>query len=353
MHSSRSLSIPKQPMIKVTRTFKNGKTQKKVLTRKPMKQPRMSAPVARTLRGYTVRAPQVSGNLGGRSITISHREYIQDVSGTVLFTALPFPVNPGRDICFPWLADLASRYERYQFSKLRFLYEPRCPTTMAGTVVLAFDYDALDAAPTTKQDVYSYHHCAQSAAWDDCALISDTAILRNRGILFNRLGAIPAGSDLKTYDLANVYMCTSGFAAPAVVGELFVEYTVTLSEPQTVSNVQSAVLSASDGLDSTHLFGTCTKTGLLDITTTTDTITFNQDWSGLLNYYCHGTVLDTTGYASAGSTAIITLRSRVTEAGATKATFAASVKALRGQTVNLQITAATLASATVRLTPEY
>jgi len=316
------------------------------------RQPYMNAPVARTLRGYTVRGPKVTGNLGGRAITVSHREYIQDVTGSVDFTTVPFPVNPGRDICFTWLADLASRYERYHFTKLRFLYEPRCATTTAGSVILAFDYDALDDAPTTKQKVYTYHHCAQAAAWDNCVLKSDDAILRNRGVLFTRMGAAPATADLKTYDLANLFLCTSGFGAATVVGELFVEYTVTLSEPQTQSNIQSAIYSGATTLDATHLFGTKNnQTGLLDVVFTSDTITFNQDWSGNLNYYCTGTGIDTVGFASAGSSATVVLRSRVTEAGNTKATFLLEITALRGQVVNLQITATTLVSATVRMNP--
>jgi hypothetical protein len=190
----------------------------------------------------------------GDSVNIHHREFIQDVTGQIAFNALSFPVNPGRDTLFTWLPQLATRYERYQFRNLRFIYEPRCSTATSGSVILAMDYDPLDTAPATKQDVYSYHHSAQSSPWDESCLTVDSSILRNRGTLFSRAGAIPAGSDLKTYDLGNLWLCVSGFTGAVVCGELFVEYDVILMVPQITSNVQSATL-VPGGIDVTHQVG--------------------------------------------------------------------------------------------------
>lgn len=297
--------------------------------RKVQKAGRKIAPVAKARRPYTTSDPMLKST--GDVIRVSHREFVQDVTGQTAFTALSFPINPGRDTLFTWLPDLASRYERYQFGRLRFLYEPRCSTATAGSVILAVDYDPLDAAPSSKQDVYAYHHSAQSSPWDECVLTVDPAILVNRGTLFSRTGAAPSGSDLKTYDLGNLWLCVSGFAGAAVCGELFVEYEVTLKIPQVASNVQSGTLSGQTGIDATHQLGTnlTSLTGLLDVTVDATTFTFNQNFYGSVAVNVTGTVVTAlvhTGTATAASSYL------TINGGATGATATVVVDAKRGQT---------------------
>jgi hypothetical protein len=283
------------------------------------------------------------------SIVVKHREFIQDVTGQTNFTATSFPINPGRDTLFTWLPDLANRYERYQFDSLRFIYEPRCSTATAGTVILAVDYDALDSAPVSKQDVYAYHHSSQSSAWDESCMMVEPEILRSRGPLYTRPGAAPAGSDLKSYDLGNLWLCVSGFSGAVVCGELFVEYTVSLRIPQIQSNVQSGSINGTAGLAAGSLFGSAqTVAGLLDLTiTSASTITFNQNFSGDLVIEVLGTGLVPSAYANTGTcTATVggDLLGSLVNAAASAAAVYVKVKALRGQTFIPAITASTVSS---------
>jgi hypothetical protein len=211
------------------------------------------------------------------------------------------------------------------------------------------DYDPLDTAPATKQDVYSYHHSAQSSPWDESCLTVDSSILRNRGTLFSRAGAIPAGSDLKTYDLGNLWLCVSGFTGAVVCGELFVEYDVILMVPQITSNVQSATL-VPGGIDVTHQVGsTSTFVGLLDVVQLLGTtISFNQNFVGTISIYGVGTVL--SAHACTGTATSALYFPAVIPAAALSGSVVYTVNALRGQTLIPAWTATTITAQTVILT---
>jgi hypothetical protein len=287
----------------------------------------------------------VSARSGG-STTIKHREFVIDVAGSIAFTATPFPINAGRDTLFCWLSELAAQYEKYQFQNLRFIYEPRCPTSIAGSIILAVDFDALDAAPTTKQNVYSYHHCSQSSAWDENCYHVDSAILRSRGPLFTRTGAAPANSDLKTYDLGNLFLCTSGFAGTDVVGELFAEYEVLLLTPQTAVNTQGAYNTANLALAAGALFGSPVATGgLLDRTySSASTVTLNQNWMGVVTCLITGTGLASGGFTTSG-TCVLVLVSESWNAAGTSGVLCfriSGAQGIRGSTIIPGITATTV-----------
>lgn len=308
---------------------------------------RKAAPVSKALRRYQVTAPRVSAT--GTRMSITHREFVQDIQMTVGFAAGTLPINPARDVCFTWLADIASRYERYQFQKLHFCYEPRCSTITAGSVILAVDFDAQDAAPVTKQEAYSYSQTAQSSAWDECCLAIDPSILNNRGTLFCRPGAVPTGTDPKTYDLGNLLLCTSG-GIVGIVGELFVEYTLILSIPQLQSNVQSGSYINAVGVSTAVPFGTgpLALTGLLDATLTSTFFTFLQNWKGILVLTATGTGLAT---CTITGTVVETVLSSVVNAGLTSQTIVYTLDALRGQYFGPVVTATTWTSAQWRFTP--
>jgi len=292
-----------------------------------------------------------SGNDG---VVVRHREFVQDVPGSVAFAATSLPINAGRDTLFAWLPDIAIRYEKYQFLDLKFKYEPRCSTATAGSVILAVDYDALDSAPTSKQDVYSYNHCSQGAAWDENCMSVEPAILKGRGALYTRVGAAPAVSDLKTYDLGNLFVCTSGFASTDVCGELFVEYVVRLSIPQTGDNTQSISFTGATGMSGNNLVGTATwGAGILDISrTTASTLTLNQKWYGNINIVLTGTGLTAGGFVSSGTAACtLVAGSEIANAAATSMGLTVVCNGLRDQTIILAVTATTVTASSWRFSP--
>jgi len=63
------------------------------------------------------------------------------------------------------------------------------------------------------------------------ALKVDTASMRNQPSKFVRPGALPANTDVKTYDVGNFYISTYGNVNTTVIGELHVRYRVRFSKP--------------------------------------------------------------------------------------------------------------------------
>jgi hypothetical protein len=193
------------------------------------------APVAKS-QIRTTRKPKMETMPNG-DCRISHREYIVDIVAKVAgppttFNATQFAVNPGQQASFPWLSRVATNYESYVFNSLRFCYETEAPSSLGGTLVMALDYDASDPAPTTKQQAMSYRSSVRSAPWSACCHTSLAEDLHKAKTNFIRIGAQPANTDIKTYDIGNLYVISQGVGTSgATLGELYVEYDVVLMTP--------------------------------------------------------------------------------------------------------------------------
>lgn len=202
--------------------------------------PMSKAPVANSRTVKTARPMMVT--LRNGDCTVTHREYIGEVTASVsgppsIYNATSYPLNPGMPQVFPWLSKIAQNFESYNFSKLRFCYETEAPSSLGGTLVLAVDYDALDATPANKQQALAYRGSVRSAPWNDCAHHSLSEDLHKLKSRFVRVGSIPAQADLKTYDVGNLFAITQGVTTSgAVCGELYVEYSVHLMTPVFDSN---------------------------------------------------------------------------------------------------------------------
>jgi hypothetical protein len=190
---------------------------------------RQSAPVA-TSRRITTGKPNVRAN--ATHATISHREYVGDVSGSIAFSASQYALNPGNSAVFPWLSSIAMNYESYVFKQLHFHFETSVSTTTAGTVMLAVDYDASDAPPATKQVLMGYAQAQRSAPWQECAFNCRAGDLRKFATeRYVRGLTLPSG-DVKTYDVGNLFLATQANVSDDIIGELYVSYTVELRTPQ-------------------------------------------------------------------------------------------------------------------------
>jgi hypothetical protein len=105
---------------------------------------------------------------------------------------------------------------------------------------MSFDYDASDPAPTTKQQVESTNPHT-TPCLPSTSVIRLTVDCKNSRVLdgkFVRPGALPANTDIKTYDIGNLNVSTQGQANTTVFGELHVRYKCWLKqqvlEPATV-----------------------------------------------------------------------------------------------------------------------
>jgi hypothetical protein len=167
---------------------------------------------------------------------IEEDEYIGEVNGSVGFNTTAYPINPGQSSTFPWAYRIAALYEKYRFEKIEFYYRREvseyATNGQTGKVMLSCDYDASDAAPTTKQQVLDTEpHEDGMPCKDTIVLRLDCTQMQRQDGCYVRPGAQPANTDIKTYDAGNLYVSTYGNANTSVLGELRVRYRCRLFVP--------------------------------------------------------------------------------------------------------------------------
>jgi len=295
---------------------------------------------APTIQGRVMRTnvPVVSGSAysGDGRVRVRHREYIQDVAGSIGFAVTGVPINPGLAVMFPWLSRIAKQFESYLFRSLKFEYEPQCSSTTAGTIMLAVDYDAADPSPSSKQQLMSYHNAVRAGAWQECCYRGDSADLKKFGVQrYVRQDALAPNLDIKTYDVGNVFVGSQAEVGTAVVGELYVEYDVELITPQAGAGMPGPnceIVCTSDALATP--FANSVVTGSIEVVVSAaDTLTFQSSGTYMVVVIAEGTVfngnaVDITGTATAtnlGSSAFA-------DGAATEGSFIHMISAVAGQT---------------------
>jgi len=136
-------------------------------------------------------------------------------------------VNPGLFTTFTWLSNIASNFERYKFTKLQFTYVSAAATSERGRVALAFQYDPTAGSPLSRTDFFSVVPNVEEAPWEDIELrvapVEETRYIRSSGV----------GGTLNTYDIGKLLILSAMNAnSTTQLGEIFVEYTVELYNPQ-------------------------------------------------------------------------------------------------------------------------
>lgn len=194
---------------------------------------------------------------------IIHREPLATVNGSVNFDIQTFQINPGLATVFPWLSSQAAAYESYKFNSLAVEYKFTTNEFVGiGRLCIAPDYDAADDPPTSMVQAEQMTDNVMGAVAKNW-----TCNLRPRGIgilgpkRYTRTATLAPNLDIKTYDIAQVHVCTSGQASSDEIGQLWLVYDITLSEPQDVQEQQihsSGSFENSTGADmlTTDLLGT-------------------------------------------------------------------------------------------------
>lgn len=212
----------------------NGKNPAKKNQSKPAKAPRgpkQKAVAAAYATGQVGKAPAIT--MSRDMCRIVHRELIESVTGSVAFTVQrSIAVQPGLAASFPWLSVMAQGWEQYRFRSLKYCYYTRTGSNVPGSVILAPDYDAADAAPATEQIASAFENVAEDAPWKDIECrMTRLSMAAGQTRHFTRSGPLAANLDIKTYDVANLHLCTiDGTAVPW--GKLWVEYDVEFFVPQ-------------------------------------------------------------------------------------------------------------------------
>jgi hypothetical protein len=193
---------------------------------------------ARPMAGAAV--AYASGQLGHAPVVnatretcrVNHREFLGNVTGSVAFAiAQSISLNPGLAASFPWLSVIAQNWETYRFRKLRVCYYTRTGSNIPGSVLLAHDPDASDAAPLTELVMSTYQSLAEDAPWKDICLEVAKLGLNDLGPRkFVRTGALAANQDVKLYDAGVIHIGTVDGTAVAW-GKLWLEYDIDFFTP--------------------------------------------------------------------------------------------------------------------------
>jgi hypothetical protein len=225
--------------------------------------------------------PQERSTTNGSRI-LKFKEYVGDIAGSVAFSATSYPVQPGLPDLFAWLNSQSIFYQEYIFKSLKFCFETEKSTATTGKVLFAFQPDAADSNPSSKQEMLENQYKAGGAPWEafmlDIAKKVPFALGKRR---FVRSGDLADNLDIKTYDIGKLVVATQGMADTSDVGELYVEYEIQLYTP--IQSLQSLALTFSKTIsgggtvsDTAYLGDAAVLTGGLPVTATGNTLTFNR-----------------------------------------------------------------------------
>jgi hypothetical protein len=178
-----------------------------------------------------------------RSGVIEKTELLSLVNGSTGFTVVKFPLNPGLVGTLPVGYTEAKNWTEWKckYFKVEFIPTVSEYATQGqqGEVALAVDYNAVNAVPTTMQQIEAMHFAGGG--------------IPSRGFKFNasvkhmnkadpknvRTGAVPAGDDLRKYDGGNLYFAVNGCTNATQVGKLEIKYRFEMELP-TLLNVLPA-----------------------------------------------------------------------------------------------------------------
>jgi hypothetical protein len=229
-----------------------------------------------TLNDQINRVPIVRRQRNNRNRAFySQDEFIMDVHGSTNFAVgASLAINPGQATTFPWLSTIANRYEKYRFVKLRFYYKPMVTQYTAnyntGKVMMNCDYDASDPGPTSKQQVEDSEPHVDGMPYQSFSFALDPREMNGMtsDAHYVRPGGLPGGTDIKTYDVGNLFLSTVGQTDTGLIGELHVEYDIELSVPILDNNDQAPANNSvlfCDGSTTTALTSTVAKQLPLDV----------------------------------------------------------------------------------------
>lgn len=175
-----------------------------------------------------------------KKTSYNERERITTIVGSVNFSVgQTVRINPGLSESFPWLSGHAQLYEKYHFRKLLFRYKNLKGTSSNGNVIMSFDYDALDGAPATAVEQTQSTYYIDGSVWRIFELSVPVSHLPP---LYTRASLI-GSSDLKTYDIGQLFVATEGCADTSDHGYLEVEYHCDLIDKQVGGGAAAAVSS--------------------------------------------------------------------------------------------------------------
>jgi hypothetical protein len=153
------------------------------------------------------------------------------------FNLASYPINPGQASTFPWLSKEAAQWEKYTFEMLEFYYKREvsefATAGQQGKVIMSVDYDASDSPPSSKQQMEDTDPHVDNMPCENNRLRLNRRDMHGLVNLpkYVRIGGLPGSTDIKTYDVGNLFVATQGIPSNTEVGELRVRYRVKFEIP--------------------------------------------------------------------------------------------------------------------------
>lgn len=177
-------------------------------------------------------------------VVFRHREFISDIyANGNAFTQTTLSINPGLPETFPYLSTVANAFQEYSFKGLVFEYRSTSATALVSGTNTALGTVALCAQYRTDSPLFVSKSQLLNEMWAVDCKPSENVLLpiecdpreNYTKIQYVRSTDVPAGSDVKTFDLARLVVATSGFPTGStnIVGELWASYEVELYKPST------------------------------------------------------------------------------------------------------------------------
>lgn len=189
-------------------------------------------------------APRVM-NSNGRFI-ITHEEYLGDLNSSQAFVNTGFALNPGLTLAeggfTNWLPNVAQQFEQWKALGIVFMFKSTssdavlstAANSALGTVSMATDYNALNAAFASKVQMENYEHSVSTKPSNNLKHYVECSP-RQTPVreLYVRTGAVPSGADQRLYDLGLFQIASSGQqVSGGAMGEVWVSYTIELLKPR-------------------------------------------------------------------------------------------------------------------------
>lgn len=245
--------------------------------------------------------PTVQNSSGG--FIIRHREYIGDLNTSQSFSNYSFPLNPGIESTFPWLAQVAQQFEEWVPRGIVFQFKSTSSDAVVstnanaalGTVIMATEYNPYNGAFANKQQMENYEWAKSCKPSQSMLHGVECAASKNvQKAFFVRTEAVASGQDQRLYDLGTFQIAAVGMQSNGgACGELWISYEIELRKPR-IQVGEAGDLDGGSGFDHFRIFGTTPATsGVLPATPFGDSTTvpiYPTTYSTLGGVVCGGIV---------------------------------------------------------------
>lgn len=185
--------------------------------------------------------PVVRNTNRGEATIINHREYLGDLvtgSGSpTVFDLNTFQLNPGNGNLFPFLANIAQKFQEYEIRgmlvELKTLSSDYATNMSLGSMFAAADYNALNNAPVSKLQLENMEY-ASSVKPSSSLIMPIECDPRNAAQthLYIATDNNYNGGDKRLFDLCDIYLGSQGCpAANTPIAEIWLTYEVALYKP--------------------------------------------------------------------------------------------------------------------------